>query len=100
MRAWNEYQDTREVNLSSKSDGKGIKTSKFYAGGNPQKKFRIWRIQIPRAKRLVNNEWKGTNDRIRNPWCTITLGKRNNSSLPDDNKLRAVLQDLNIQYYL
>lgn len=95
MRAWNEYQDTQEVTLSSKNDGKGYKTAKFYRGGNPQKKFRIWRIQIPRAKKLKNGQYVPTNDRMRNPWCKITLGKN-----ADESNMKAVLQDLNVQYFL
>lgn len=96
VRVWNEYQDTQEVTLSQKNDGKGYKTAKFYKGDNPQKKFRIWRIQIPRAKRSKNGQYVATNDRIRNPWCKITLGKKNN----DQGDLRAVLHDLNVQYYI
>ena len=96
MRAWNEYQDTQEVFLSTKNDGKGWKTAKFYSKDSLQKKFRIWRIQIPRAKKLKNNQYVLTNDRIRNPWCKITLGRKNN----DENQQKAILQDLNIQYYL
>lgn len=95
MRAWNEYQDTQEVTLSTKNDGKGYKTAKFYRGGNPQKKFRIWRIQIPRAKKLKNGQYVPTNDRMRNPWCKITLGKN-----ADESNMKAVLQDLNVQYFL
>jgi len=95
MRAWNEYQDTQEVVLSTKNDGKGYKTAKFYRGGNPQKKFRIWRIQIPRAKKLKNGQYVPTNDRMRNPWCKITLGKN-----ADESNMKAILQDLNVQYFL
>ena len=95
MRAWNEYQDTQEVTLSTKNDGKGYKTAKFYRGGNPQKKFRIWRIQIPRAKKLKNGQYVPTNDRMRNPWCKITLGKN-----ADESNMKAILQDLNVQYFL
>lgn len=94
MRVWNEYQDTQEVTLSSRNDGKGYKTSKFYREGNPQKKYKIWRLQIPRAKKLKDGQYVSTNDRIRNPWCTITLGRKTKDSL------RAVLQDLNVQYYI
>ena len=96
MRAWDEYQDTQEVFLSTKNDGKGWKTAKFYSKDSLQKKFRIWRIQIPRAKKLKNGQYVLTNDRIRNPWCKITLGRKNN----DENQQKAILQDLNIQYYL
>ena len=81
----NEYQDTGEVPLSRLKVSTNPK-SYHQKGTNLQKKFRIWRIQIPRNKNSL--------DRIRNPWCKIKLG--NNGF---DN-LRAVLHDLNVQYYL
>lgn len=81
----NEYQDTGEIPLSRLKVSTNPK-SYHQKGTNLQKKFRIWRIQIPRNKNSL--------DRIRNPWCKIKLG--NNGS---DN-LRAVLHDLNVQYYL
>jgi hypothetical protein len=54
---------------------------------NLEKKFRIWRIQIPRDSTRIL-------DRIRNPWCKITLER----SALDSRK--AVLQDLNVQYFV
>lgn len=57
IRVSNEYQDTGEVLLS-------------YQQGRPsnlKKKFRIWNITIPRDSIRKR-------DRIRNPWCKITLG--------------------------
>ena len=51
IKVTNEYQDTGVVNLDNK---------------NFRKKFRIWRVLIPRNK--------GSRDRILNPWCKITLG--------------------------
>ena len=86
IRVTNEYQDTGEVSLSRL---KNVSYSKSYhhKDANLQKKFKIWRIQIPRdnTRRL---------DRIRNPWCKITL----KSSVTGNKK--SVLQDLNVQYYI
>ena len=86
IRVTNEYQDTGEVSLSRLKD---VSYSKSYhhKDANLQKKFKIWRIQIPRdnTHRL---------DRIRNPWCKITL-----KSTGTGNK-KSVLQDLNVQYYI
>lgn len=86
IRVTNEYQDTGEVSLSRL---KNVSYSKSYhhKDANLQKKFKIWRIQIPRdnTRKL---------DRIRNPWCKITL-----KSTVTGNK-KSVLQDLNVQYYI
>jgi len=62
----NEYQGIRQTNI--------------------RKKFRIWRINIPRA----NNSM----DRIRNTWCKITLGKMNK-----DNNYKMVLHNIVIDYF-
>jgi hypothetical protein len=85
IRAVNEYQDTTKVNLCRlKVASKPL--SYHHKGTNLQKKFRIWRIQIPRNNNSL--------DRIRNPWCKITLGSEG------QNNYKAVLHDLNVQYYL
>lgn len=52
IRVRTEYQDTGNVALTDRSF---------------RKKFRIWRVIIPRDK--------GSRNRIVNPWCEITLGK-------------------------
>lgn len=81
----NEYQDTGEVPLSRLKVQDNTK-SYHHKGTNLQKKFRIWRIQIPRQKNSLN--------RIRNPWCKIKLGNNGN------NYQKAVLHDLNVQYFV
>ena len=58
MRAWNEYQDTHEQFIGN------ITTM---LPNNIKKKFRMWRLDIPRNY--------GSMDRIRNPWTYITLKK-------------------------
>lgn len=65
----NEYQDTKDVVLNDI---------------NMRKKFRLWRILIPR-----NNN---SRERIRNPWARITLGMKN-----PNNKL-TIIHDLNVGY--
>lgn len=81
----NEYQDTGEVPLSRLKIATNPR-SYHQKGTNLQKKFRIWRIQIPRNKNSL--------DRIRNPWCKIKLGSNGSDNL------KAILHDLNVQYYL
>ena len=62
IRVYNEYQDTGVVPLSKTK----VTTNPFSIQPNLQKKFRIWRIQIPRDKKSTK-----LMDRIRNPWCWI-----------------------------
>ena len=81
IKVWNEYQDSGEYPLT-------------YANAKPsnlKKKFRIWRIDIPRDKdrRL---------DRIRNTWTKIKLGMYEGEDY--SNNMSMVLHDLNAQYYI
>lgn len=85
IRVYNEYQDTEDVNLNRSNTS----LSFWNKEANLQKKFRIWRIQIPRDKKGGNGL-----DRIRNTWCKIKLGSKGK------NNYKAVLHDLNVQYYL
>lgn len=62
----NEYQNTGIINLDNVKDRQT----------NLAKKFRIWRIQIPKQGR----------DRIRNPWTFIKLGMYSESELQTQNK--------------
>lgn len=86
IRVWNEYQDTGNVTLRHPVVI-GTPTSYNLDEMNLEKKYRIWRIQIPRDSTNIL-------DRIRNPWCKITLER----GALDNNK--AVLQDLNVQYFV
>ena len=93
IRAWNEYQDTGKVKL----DYTRCKPS------NLKKKFRIWRIDIPRDK---------TNklDRIRNTWTKIQLGTYSedeftSSGISEDvinsiKKSNMELHDLSVDYFI
>ena len=64
---WNEYQQTDENDII-----KSI-TSRY---PDIRKKFRIWRVNIPRAMRSDTNRF-GL-DRIRNPWIFVRFKKRMN----------------------
>ena len=78
----NEYQDTGIVPLENTKN----------RPSNLKKKFRIWRVQIPRNNKMDSNN-RGSRDRIRNTWCNITL-----TSDREPNK--AVLHDINVFYYI
>ena len=80
IRVWNEYQDSGDVDLTYRN----IKPS------NIKKKFRIWRIDVPRDSTHIN-------DRIRNPWCYIKLGARAANAARDR---KMILHDLSVQYFV
>lgn len=81
IRAYNEFQDTDNVRLSWLN----CKPT------NAKKKFRVWRLNIPRDK--VHKL-----DRIRNTWCRIKLGTDN--SIRSNNSGVIQLHDLNTIYYI
>lgn len=77
IKVWNEYQQTDDI----------AKTA--------VKKFRIWRLAIPRAAVTETNKF-GL-DRIRNPWINLKLGKTN-----DDAELKKELMqlhDITVKYF-
>lgn len=82
IRVENEYQDTGEVTLSNKKN----------RSSNLKNKFRTWRVNIPRNIKL-DDRGRGSRDRIRNPWCKVTLTK--NPTLK-----KCILHDLNMYYYI
>lgn len=93
VRVSNEYQDTEEVDIDKliSSYNNGIR----YDHKSPvKKKFRIWRLQIPRNKK---NGFKL--DRIRNPWCKVQLKWNPTERTSEENNIKSVLHDLNVQYY-
>lgn len=77
IRAWNEYQDTGEVDFE--------RVIKRGVGANLAQKFRIWRGDIPR----VNGK---PLERIRNPWARIKLSDEG------DNK-KTVVHDIAVTYF-
>lgn len=93
IRAWNEYQDTGKVKLNYT----------ICKPSNLKKKFRIWRIDIPRDKTHKL-------DRIRNTWTKIQLGTYSNDEFTNsgiskdvsDNikKSNMELHDLAVDYFI
>ena len=78
----NEYQDT----------GENLLTRTLCTPSNTKKKFRVWRIQIPRDQ---TNKF----DRIRNTWARVKLQWKP-SETNVDNNVRMVLHDLNVNYII
>ena len=101
IQAYNEYQDTGMRNL----------TFNYKTVSNLKKKFRIWRIDIPRALKDVvidgeSRQIPGLN-RIRNTWATIKLGmnvpkptNQEDISLQEYQSTYMKLHDLVVQYHL
>lgn len=81
---WNEYQKTSVKDLV-------FKKKDIYA--DVRRKFRIWRMDIPRAMKSESNKY-GL-DRIRSPWIYVKLTKDNN--LEDNTRLQ--LYDLTLKYF-
>ena len=76
---WNEYQDTGFVPLDFKNCKPSI----------TKKKFRVWRVNIPRDKTRKL-------DRIRNTWSYVSLGMFSDAG----NSMRMELHDLSVQYFI
>ena len=82
MRFWNEYQTTEhEENYTCK----------------PIKKFRIWRLAIPRAIKSELNP-HGL-DRIRNPWLNLLFKKRYSDDKPEERQDLMQLHDIIVTYF-
>lgn len=86
MRVWNEYQTTESLKVTDIAKDQ-------YA--DVRKKFRIWRMDIPRAITTATNKY-GL-DRIRNPWVFIRLLK--NMHAADANKCLMQLHDVVVKYF-
>ena len=85
MRMWDEYQTTGDVDLSKN-------TSEL----DPvRKKFRIWRVVVPRALRK-DDPSKRTLDRIRNPWVNVLFRKH---VFQDKASDLMQLHDLTVTYF-
>lgn len=87
IRVWNEYQDSGEVPLTFKNFKTYNKSS--FTSTNAAKKFRIWRVTLPRdnAHKL---------DRIRNTWVKVKLSKETEQ----EEGSFMELHDLSVQYYI
>lgn len=91
IRVFNEYQDTGYVDLSLTID-------RASSISNLKKKFRVWRVNIPRNKAIKDSDGiyktTGRRDRIRNTWCNIELG------IKETNTDKVELHDMNVIYYM
>lgn len=85
IQVWNEYQNTGEQALS-------YKLWPSLQRGNVQKKFRIWRCDIPRALK----DGKASLDRIRNTWCKIKLSM----NMDNASNKHFEMHDLQVIYYV
>ena len=85
IRAYDEYQDTGEVELTYERTS----TSVNYRNSNARKKFRMWRFNIPRA---LKDDGTRSRDRISNFWCGIKLSTSNYN--------RMKIHDLDVEYYV
>lgn len=87
LEVWNEYQGNK-VNLEF-----NIKDS--YP--DKRRKFRIWRMDIPRDRKNNEDNFYGLN-RIRNPWIYLKLQKDNADSGEGHNE-RMEFHDLAVSYF-
>lgn len=83
VRVFNEYQDSDYVSIKAMLDRPYITNN-----ADLKKKFRVWRIQLPRDKSNILN-------RINNTWTKITLMKNK----PVRNE-KTVLHDAMVGYYI
>lgn len=118
FRAWNEYQDTLETAMYFTEQNKSYANYSRNFVYRLKKKFRIWRIDMPRAfygstiyvpgntsyvadptntvtvqTSIPVNIAGRSRDRIRNPWCNIFL------SMDTSKADKIVFNDLAIQYF-
>lgn len=81
-KVWDEYQDTGFTPFAHDS----------FDRDDVRKKFRIWRLTIPRALKEGTN--KHGMDRIRNPWINLLFRKNN-----VDGKYLMQLHDIVVKYF-
>ena len=84
LEVWNEYQ-------------KGVTKLNNIVGrpSNLKRKFRVWRVNIPRANTYWNGIVANNRDRIRNTWAYIKLSMNDNN-----NKLKTELHDVIVSYFM
>lgn len=126
IRAWNEYQDTDWNDGTAHTtvlQHKYFPYSSASIASNTKKKFRIWRVDIPRAKKWVtyteeeqqamissgsytsetvpNGHFINVNDRIRNTWCKIKLSMNvPPSDLTGFETSKMEMHDMSVIYYI
>lgn len=86
LEVWNEYQGNK-VNLE-------FTAKDLYP--DKRRKFRIWRMDIPRDRKSEDNPY-GLN-RIRNPWIYLKLEK-DNTNLEEGHNERMEFHDLAVSYF-
>lgn len=90
LEVWNEYQGNKVSIKDTQSHLHPFGTIDKYP--DIRRKFRIWRVDIPRDKKSANNPF-GLN-RIRNPWIYLKLSKT-----PDLPNERMEFHDLQVKYF-
>lgn len=90
LEVWNEYQGNKISVGDSTSPLHPFKTKDKYP--DVRRKFRIWRMDIPRDKKGPDNPY-GLN-RIRNPWIYLKLSKT-----PTLSNERMEFHDLAVRYF-
>ena len=126
IRAWNEYQDTDWNDGTAHTtvlQHKYFPYSSTSIASNTKKKFRIWRVDIPRAKKWIayteeekqvmisggsytsetvpNGHFINVNDRIRNTWCKIKLSMNvPPSDLTGFEPYKMEMHDMSVIYYI
>lgn len=83
LEVWNEYQKG-ETNITER-----------YKYPNAEKKFRMWRLDIPRDS-------KNKLDRMRNPWIHLKLSNdtfNSDRSMRTTNDLKMIFHNLVVKYY-
>ena len=126
IRAWNEYQDTDWNDGTAHTtvlQHKYFPYSSTSIASNTKKKFRIWRVDIPRAKKWIayteeekqamissgsytsetvpNGHFINVNDRIRNTWCKIKLSMNvPPSDLTGFETSKMEMHDMSVIYYI
>ena len=86
LKIWNEYQQTKDLDLHKDSS----------VTDPARKKFRIWRVTIPRAIKEGKNKF--SLDRIRNPWINLKLTKKLVGHEDENNRL-VQLNDITVRYF-
>ena len=90
LEVWNEYQGNKVSIKDAQSPLHPFGTIDKYP--DIRRKFRIWRVDIPRDKKSASNPF-GLN-RIRNPWIYLKLSKT-----PDLPNERMEFHDLQVKYF-
>lgn len=94
LEVWNEYQGNKVSVKDSSSPLYSFSAKDLYP--DIRRKFRIWRMDIPRDRKGIDNPY-GLN-RIRNPWIYLKLEKDNSIETEDTINNRMELHNILIRY--